>query len=186
MEDAEIVALYWARDEDAVGQTKTKYWAYLNRVAYNILSDLEDSQECVSDTLLAAWRSMPDNRPKNLRTYLGKITRQVSIDLYRRRNRMKRYASEYAISLEELGDSFTDGRTPEDELNARLLTETVNRFLRTLPDEARNTFIGRYYFFDSVKNVARYCGMSESKCKSMLYRTRQSLKVYLQKEGFDL
>ena len=186
MEDAEIVELYWARDEDAVGQTKTKYGAYLNRVAYNILFDLEDSQECVSDTLLAAWRSMPDNRPKNLRTYLGKITRQVSIDLYRRRNRMKRYASEYAISLEELGDSFTDGRTPEDELNARLLTETVNRFLRTLPDEARNTFIGRYYFFDSVKNVARYCGMSESKCKSMLYRTRQGLKVYLQKEGFDL
>ena len=186
MEDAEIVELYWARDEDAVGQTKTKYGAYLNRVAYNILADLEDSQECVSDTLLVAWRSMPDNRPKNLRTYLGKITRQVSIDLYRRRNRMKRYASEYAISLEELGDSFTDGRTPEDELNARLLTETVNRFLRTLPDEARNTFIGRYYFFDSVKNVARYCGMSESKCKSMLYRTRQSLKVYLQKEGFDL
>ena len=186
MEDAEIVELYWARDEDAITQTKTKYGAYLNRVAYNILSDLEDSQECVSDTLLAAWRSMPDNRPKNLRTYLGKITRQVSIDLYRRRNRMKRYASEYAISLEELGDSFTDGRTPEDELNARLLTETVNRFLRTLPDEARNTFIGRYYFFDSVKNVARYCGMSESKCKSILYRTRQSLKVYLQKEGFDL
>ena len=186
MEDAEIVELYWARDEDAVGQTKTKYGAYLNRVAYNILADLEDSQECVSDTLLAAWRSMPDNRPKNLRTYLGKITRQVSIDLYRRRNRMKRYASEYAISLEELGDSFTDGRTPEDELNARLLTETVNRFLRTLPDEARNTFIGRYYFFDSVKNVARYCGMSESKCKSILYRTRQRLKVYLQKEGFDL
>ena len=186
MEDAEIVALYWARNEDAITQTKAKYGAYLNRVAYNILFDLEDSQECVSDTLLAAWRSMPDNRPKNLRTYLGKITRQVSIDLYRRRNRMKRYASEYAISLEELGDSFTDGRTPEDELNARLLTETVNRFLRTLPDEARNTFIGRYYFFDSVKNVARYCGMSESKCKSLLYRTRQSLKAYLQKEGFDL
>ena len=181
MEDAEIVELYWARNEDAVSQTKTKYGAYLNRVAYNILSDLEDSQECVSDTLLAAWRSMPDNRPKNLRTYLGKITRQVSIDLYRRRNRMKRYASEYAISLEELGDSFTDGRTPEDELNARLLTETVNRFLRTLPDEARNTFIGRYYFFYSLQAVARYCGMSESKCKSLLYRTRQSLKSYLQR-----
>lgn len=186
MEDAEIVELYWARNEDAITQTKAKYGAYLNRVAYNILSDLEDSQECVSDTLLAAWRSMPDNRPKNLRTYLGKITRQVSIDLYRRRNRMKRYASEYAISLEELGDSFSDGKTPEDELDAKLLTEAVNRFLRSLPEDARNTFIGRYYFFDSVKNVARYCGMSESKCKSLLYRTRQSLKAYLQKEGFDL
>ena len=99
---------------------------------------------------------------------------------------MKRYASEYAISLEELGDSFSDGRTPETELEAKLLTETVNCFLRTLPDEACNAFIGRYYFFDSLKDVARYCGMSESKCKSLLYRTRQSLKAYLQKEGFDL
>ena len=186
MEDAEIVDLYWARNEDAIAETKTKYGAYLQKVAYNILSDLEDSQECVSDTLLAAWRSMPDNRPKVLRTYLSKITRQVSIDLFRRRSRIKRYASEYAVSLEELGDSFTDGRTPETDLEAKILTETVNCFLRTLPDEARNTFIGRYYFFDSVKNVARYCGISESKCKSLLYRTRQSLKSYLQREGFDL
>lgn len=186
MEDAEIVDLYWARNEDAIAETKTKYGAYLQKVAYNILSDLEDSQECVSDTLLAAWRSMPDNRPQVLRTYLGKITRQVSVDLFRRRSRMKRYASEYAISLEELGDSFTDGRTPETELDAKLLTEAINRFLKSLPDDARNTFLGRYYFFDPLKDVARYCGMSESKCKSMLYRTRQSLKAYLQKEGFDL
>ena len=186
MEDAEIVDLYWARNEDAIAETKTKYGAYLQKVAYNILSDLEDSHECVSDTLLAAWRSMPDNRPKNLRTYLSKITRQVSIDLFRRRSRMKRYASEYAVSLEELGDSFTDGRTPETELDGKLLAEAVNRFLWSLPDDARNTFIGRYYFFDSLKDVARYCGMSESKCKSMLYRTRQSLKAWLEKEGFDL
>ena len=185
MEDAEIVDLYWARNEDAIAQTKTKYGAYLHKVAYNILADLEDSQECVSDTYLAAWRSMPENRPMVLRTYLGKITRQVSIDLFRRRSRMKRYASEYAVSLEELGDSFTDGRTPETELDGKLLTDAVNRFLWSLPDDARNTFIGRYYFNDSLKDVARYCGMSESKCKSMLYRTRQSLKAYLQKEGFD-
>lgn len=186
MEDAEIVELYWARNEDAIAETKTKYGAYLQKVAYNILGDMEDSRECVSDTLLAAWRSMPDNRPQVLCTYLGKITRQVSIDLFRRRSRMKRYASEYAVSLEELGDSFTDGRTPETELDAKLLTEAINRFLRTLPEDARNTFIGRYYFFDPLKDVARYCGMSESKCKSMLYRTRQSLKAWLEKEGFDL
>ena len=186
MEDAEIVDLYWARNEDAIAQTKSKYGAYLKTVAHQILGDLEDSKECVNDTYLAAWRSMPDNRPKVLRTYLGKITRQVSIDLYRRRSRMKRYASEYAVSLEELGDSFTDGRTPEDELNARLLTNALNRCLRTLPEDARNTFIGRYYYFDSLQAVARYCGMSESKCKSMLYRTRQSLRAWLQKEGFEL
>ena len=186
MEDAEIVELYWARNEDAIAETKTKYGAYLQKVAYNILADIEDSQECVSDTLLAAWRSMPDNRPNVLRTYLGKITRQVSIDLFRRRSRMKRYASEYAVSLEELGDSFTDGRTAETELDGKLLAEAVNRFLRSLPEDARNIFIGRYYFFDPLKDVVRYCGMSESKCKSMLYRTRQSLKAWLEKEGFDL
>ena len=186
MEDTEIVDLYWARNEDAIAQTKVKYGAYLTKVAFNILADMEDSRECVSDTLLAAWRSMPDNRPKVLRTYLGKLTRQVSIDLYRRRKRMKRYASEYAVSLEELGDSFTDGKTPETELDGKLLAEAINRFLRSLPDDARSTFLGRYYFFDSLKEVARYCGMSESKCKSMLYRTRRSLKDYLQKEGFDL
>lgn len=186
MEDTEIVNLYWARNEDAIAQTTRKYGAYLDKVAYNILANLEDSQECVSDTYLAAWRSMPDNRPKNLRTYLGKIARQVSIDLYRKRNRIKRYASEYAVSLEELGDSFTDGRTPETEVDVKLLTDAVNRFLRTLPEDARNSFLGRYYFFDSLKEVARYCSMTESKCKSLLYRTRQSLKAWLQKEGFDL
>ena len=129
---------------------------------------------------------MPTNRPSNLATYLGKITRQISIDVFRMKHREKRYASEYAISLDELGDSFSDGRTPEQELDAKLLIETINRFLRTLPKDARNTFVGRYFFFDSLKEVAAYCGMSESRAKSMLYRTRQSLKAYLEKEGFDL
>lgn len=106
--------------------------------------------------------------------------------MFRKKNSTKRYASEYAVSLEELGDSFSDGTTPEQILDARKLDESINRFLRTLPDDARSTFIGRYYFFDSLKEVAGYCGMSEAKAKSMLYRTRQSLKAYLMKEGFDL
>ena len=105
---------------------------------------------------------------------------------FRRRNAAKRYASEYARSLDELGDSFSDGMTPELVLNAKLLDEAINRFVRELPEEAQNTFIGRYYFFDSLKDVAAYCGMTESKAKSLLYRTRQSLKAYLVKEGFEL
>ena len=129
---------------------------------------------------------MPTHRPDVLSTYLGKITRQLSIDVFRKKHSAKRYASEYAISLDELGDCFSDGNTPEKALDAKMLGEAINRFLRTLPDDARNTFIGRYYFFDSLKDVAAYCGMSESKAKSMLYRTRQSLKAYLVKEGFDL
>ena len=186
MKDDQIVNLYWDRNEEAIHQTQMKYGSYLAKVAYNILSDFEDSQECVNDTYLAAWNSMPTNRPGILATYLGKITRQISIDLFRKKKRLKRYASQYAISLEELGDSFTDGITPDQELDAKRLTDAINRFLRSLPDDARNTFIGRYYFFDPLKDVAAYCGMSESKAKSMLYRTRQGLKDYLIKEGFDL
>ena len=186
MHDEQIVALYWDRKEDAIRQTQQKYGAYLSKIAYNILSDFEDSEECVNDTYLKAWNSMPTHRPSVLSTYLGKIARQLSIDVFRKRNSVKRYASEYAFSLEELGDTFSDGTTPEKALDDKLLDEAINSFLCALSDDARNTFIGRYYFFDSLKDVAAYCGMSEAKAKSMLYRTRQNLKAYLVKEGFDL
>ena len=186
MQDEQIVALYWDRNEEAIFQTQQKYGAYLSKIAYNILSDFEDSKECVNDTYLKAWNSMPSHRPDVLSTYLGKISRQLSIDVFRKRNSLKRYASQYAISLEELSDSFSGGSTPEQTLDAKLLDEAINAFLRELPDEERNTFIGRYYFFDSLKDVAAYCGMSVSKAKSMLYRTRQKLKTYLVEEGFDL
>ncbi|MBR2009844.1 MAG: sigma-70 family RNA polymerase sigma factor [Oscillospiraceae bacterium] len=186
MTDEQIVTLYWDRNEDAIQQTKQKYEAYLSKIAYNILADFEDSGECVNDTYLKAWNSMPMHRPSVLSTYLGKIARQLSIDVFRKKNSTKRYASEYASSLNELSDSFSDNTTPEQLLDAKLLDEAINRFLRTLPDAERNTFIGRYYFFDSLKTVAAYCGMRESKAKSMLYRTRKNLKIYLVKEGFDL
>ena len=186
MKDEQIVNLYWDRNEDAIHQTQMKYGSYLAKIAYNILADYEDSQLCVNDTYFAAWNSMPTNRPSVLSTYLSKITRQITIDMFRKKNRLKRYASQYAISLEELGDSFSDATTPEQELEAKLLVDAINRFLRTLPNDSRNTFIGRYYFFDSLKEVAAYCGMSESNAKSMLYRTRHSLKAYLAKEGCDV
>ena len=155
-------------------------------MADNILANLEDSQECVSDTYLAAWNSMPTNRPNVLSTYLGKIIRQISIDVYRKKNRQKRYASQYAISLDELGDAFSDGSTPDEVLDAKLLDEAINRFVCALPNEAQKAFVGRYYFFDSLKDIAGYCGMKESKLKSLLYRTRQQLKEYLLKEGFHV
>ena len=186
MDDIRIIDLFLARNEQAIEETDRKYGRLCFGIANRILDKKEDSEECVNDTYLAAWNSMPANRPNVLSTYLSKITRQITIDLFRKKNRLKRYASEYAISLDELGDSFSDSTTPEQELDTKLLIEAINRFLRTLPNDDRNTFIGRYYFFDSLKEVAAYCGMSESKAKSMLYRTRQSLKAYLEKEGFDL
>lgn len=184
MEDQEIVALYWQRSEQAIRETAAKYETYLTKVARNVLSDAEDSRECVNDTYLAAWNSMPEHRPEILSTYLGKITRQLSIDRFRKRNSLKRRASEYALSLSELEDSFADSATPEQTLDARLLAEAVNAFLRSLPDRERNVFLGRYFFFDSVKEVAAYCALSEANAKSILFRTRQKLKAYLESEGF--
>ena len=186
MKDEEIVALYWQRSEDAIRETTTKYQAYLSKIAYNILRDLEESKECVNDTYLAAWNSMPDHRPSVLSTYLGKITRQIAIDVFRKKNSVKRYSSEYAFSLSEMEDSFADNDTPERAYDAKMLDAAINTFIRALPEDARRVFIGRYYFFDSVKKVAEYCGISETNAKSSLFRTRQKLKEYLLKEGFEL
>mgnify|MGYP003300513719 CR=1 FL=1 len=186
MKDQEIVGLYWDRNEDAIHRTQMKYGAYLSKVSYNILADLEDSKECVNDTYLAAWNSMPTNRPNNLGTYLGKITRQISIDVFRKKHREKRYASEFAISLDELGDTFSNGATPDQELDAKLLDDTINRFVCALPELTQRAFVGRYYFFDSLEDIASDCGSTEGKGKVLLFRTRQKLKLYLKKEGFEV
>lgn len=186
MEDEKIVSLYWQRSEDAIRETEEKYDRYLTKIAYNILSNHEDSRESVNDTYLAAWNSMPPHKPSVLSTYLAKITRRLSIDIFRHRNREKRKGSEYAISLSELGDCVSGGNTTEEIINVKLLADAIGIYLRTLPEEARTLFIGRYYFLDSLKEAAAYCGMTESKAKSLLHRTRLGLKEYLIKEGFDL
>lgn len=184
MEDGRIVALYFARDEQAIDQTQRKYGAYLHTIAYQILADLEDSQESVNDTYLAAWNSIPPHKPAVLSTYLGKLTRRISIDIFRRRNRLKRRDSEYAFSLSEMEDMISRDETPQQTLEAQLLGKCISDYLRSLPAESRNLFIGRYYYLDPLKEVARYCGMSEAKAKSLLYRIRCGLKDYLEKEGF--
>ena len=186
MDDEQIVSLYWLRNESAIRETEKKYDRYLTKIAYNILSDYEDSRESVNDTYLAAWSSMPPHRPSILSTYLSKLTRRISIDLLRYRNRDKRRESEYTLSLSELGDCVSGGNTTEEIINVKLLADAIGIYLRLQSEEARNAFIGRYYFLDSVKEVAAYCGMSESKCKTLLYRTRLGLKEYLRKEGFCL
>lgn len=184
MEDETIVSLYWDRDERAIGETQTKYDRYLTKIAYNILNNIDDSRESVNDTYLAAWDSMPPHRPNVLSAYLAKLTRRISIDRFRYRTRDKRMGSEYAISLSELGECVSGGNTTEELVNVKLLADAIGIFLRLQSEEARTAFLGRYYFLDSVKEVAAYCGMSESKCKSLLHRTRLGLKAYLEQEGF--
>lgn len=185
MHDSEIVALYFERNENAIGATSEKYGKYLFKIAYNITSSIEDSEESVNDTYLAAWRAMPPQKPSVLRAFLSKMTRRISIDRVRAKCRQKRFSSEYALSLDELSGVVSDD-TPDDTLDARLLGEAISAFLRTLSPDARNAFICRYYFFDSISDVAQTLDMSESKLKSLLHRTRVSLREYLTKEGFEV
>lgn len=186
MQDDRIVEMYWQRDEAAIRETEKKYGRYLLKIACNILYSVEDSQESVNDTYLKAWISMPPHRPSLLSTYLGKITRELSIDRFRSRHREKRRASEYAVSLSELEECVTDGDTTGQRVELHLLAEAINVYLRTLSPESRHTFVMRYYYLDSIKEIAGYMGMSQSKVKSMLHRTRTGLRTYLKQEGFDI
>ena len=184
MEDEKIIELYWQRQEQALTETEKKYAPYLKKIAWNILADLQDSEESVNDTYLAAWNAMPPQRPHVLSAFLGKITRRISIDRWRARHAEKRKPSEYALSLSELQDCISGESTPETELNVKLLGEAISRFLFSLPKETRTLFVARYYFLDPLKEAAKTCGMTVSRAKSLLYRTRCALREHLQKEGF--
>jgi len=185
MSDAAIVDLYWRRDETAIKETESRYGGYLSKIAYNILSDFEDSKECVNDTYLKAWNSMPSQKPNELSTYLGKITRQVSIDVYRKKNRKKRQ-SNLSTSLSEIEECIPGKSSPEQDAEAALLDELINGFLRELPSEKRTVFVCRYYFLDSMKDIAENHGISVANVKTILHRTRNALKKYLEKGGFSV
>lgn len=186
VEDEKIVELYWSREENAIAETDSKYGRYLFKIAYNVLANRQDCMESVNDTYLAAWDSMPPHKPSKLSLYLAKLTRRISIDLYRKNHRQKRTASEYALSLSELGENLADTHTVDEKLQLQQLGEALNRFLRSLPEQDRTLFICRYYFLDPIKNVAAICGLSESNAKTRLFRIRGCLRNFLREEGFEL
>lgn len=186
MEDERIVALYWQREESAIYETRKKYGRYLLRIARGILADARDGEESVNDTYLRAWDSMPPHRPSALPAYLGRITRQRAIDLLRSGGREKRRAARYAQSLDELGDCVSGGETAEDALDAKLLAAAVGDYLRALPARDRTLFVGRYFYMEPLRALAACHGVSESAAKSSLYRARQGLRAYLEKEGFPV
>ena len=184
MEDEQILDLYFARNERAIIETKQKYHHYLFRIAYHILENYEDCEESVSDTYLRAWNAIPPNRPERLSAWLGEITRRLAIDCYRRHTSQKRGSCEYALSLEELSDCVSGERSLEQEAECRQLGEAISRYLYGLPAEQRNMFLYRYYFCDSIRDIAGYVQGSEAKVKSSLYRTRKDLQKFLEKEGY--
>ena len=186
MEDFKIIELFFLRSENAISETERKYGRYLSKIAYNILFDFEDSKECVNDTYMKAWNSIPPKQPKVLSAFLGKITRHLAIDIFRRKHTEKRVNSEYTLSLSELDECIPDKFSAEKEFEQKELSESINRFLSSLSKENRDIFLCRYFYSDSIKEIAFFFGTSESKIKSTLFRSRNALKEHLEKEGFSL
>ena len=183
MEDREIVKLYLARSEQALAETQAKYGAYCYSIAYNILTDSQDAEECVSDTYLAAWNRIPPKEPDLLGAFLGRITRYLSIDRWRSRRSRKRGGGEIALALEELGECASQNETMEDLLQRKQAEEALNRFLATLPETERNVLLCRYWYMDSIGQIAGKTGFTASKVTSMLHRTRGKLRKFLEKEA---
>ena len=183
MEDSRLVDLYWARDEQAIDLTAKKYGRYCYRIAFNILSNNEDANESVNDTYMGAWKSMPPHRPSVLSAFLGKLTRRISLNKWRNQNRTKRGGGEVLLALDELSECIPSQQNPERELEMKELAQAINLYVGTLQPTERDIFVSRYWFLASIKEISLKYEYSESKTKSILFRTRKKLMNYLLKEG---
>jgi len=184
LEDRDIVALYWRRDEDAIAATAQKYGSYCRIIGYNILRDEQDAEECVNDTYARAWDSMPSNRPDHLAPYLGKLTRWIALDRLKWQNSQKRGGkNESSLSLEDIGELTLQGDSVQNELEYHELCMAINGFLQNLSATERQVFLARYWYMANIREIARQFHFHESKVKSMLMRTRSKLMNYLKEEG---
>ncbi len=181
MEDDKIIELYWARDEAAILETDMKYHPYCHTIAYRILNNEEDSEECVNDTWLRTWSRIPPERPSIFSAFLGKITRNLAIDRYRRAHAAKRAGNLETVDL-ELDDCI--GRSHIEEwMDDQAIAGTISVFLRGLDEFSRILFMRRYWYLESIADIALRYRVSESKVKSNLFRTRKALRAQLLKEG---
>ena len=185
MEDSEIVALYWARDEQAVAETDGKYGIFCRAMAQNLLGSPEDAEECVSDTWLEAWNSMPQERPALLRPWLGRVLRLNAIDRWRAAHRQKRFGGVETLVL-ELEDCVPAPSDPQRELEAAELAELVERWLSGLGREERRLFLRRYWNGEALNALAAEAGLSPALLAQRMRRLRLKLKAYLEKEGITL
>ena len=183
MGDNQIIKLYFDRSEQAIKETDTKYGGYCYSIAYNILSNQEDAEESVSDTYLSAWNAMPPRRPTALAAFLGKITRNNSIDRWRKHRAFKRGEGQIEIALEELSECVSGTESAEDAAIRKEVLASLNRFLGTLKGTERSVFLCRYWYLDSTEEIAEKSGFSVSKVKSMLLRIRRRLYTQLKAEG---
>jgi RNA polymerase sigma factor (sigma-70 family) len=186
LEDSKIVDLYWERSEAAIDETANKYSRYCHSISFNILHNTEDAEECVNDTYLRAWNAIPPNRPNCFSVFLGKITRNLSLDKYKKYTARKRGLGQTELTLSELDECIPIKSNVEQSIDEKDLVKILNSFLESLPKQKRIMFIQRYWYLMSIKAIAEDSNYSESKVKSTLFRTRNALKCILEKEGITL
>jgi len=186
MDDNKIIELYFKRNENAISATAEKYGGYCYSVAYNILQNKQDSDESVNDTYLGAWNSIPPHKPNNLSAYLAKLTRNISLNIWRKKNTDKRGNGEVPVALEELKECLPSQNLVDDEVQANELSIIIDAFLRKLPQEERVIFVRRYWYLEPVADIAKNMNLGLSKVKMTLHRTRIKLHKELQKGGYDI
>ncbi len=186
MEDSDIIELYWARSQQAIEESDRKYGPYCTAIARGILDRYEDAEECVNDTWFRAWNAMPPERPNILSAFFARLTRNLSLDRWRRLNAAKRGGSRVEVSLQELEDCLPDVRRPDEDLDARETAGVISAFLREQPELDRRLFVRRYFYMDSIPELASFFGLREKQVSARLYRIRQRLKLVLEKEGIPV
>ena len=184
MEDIRIIELYFERSEDAIKQTQEKYGRYCYSIAMNILDNTEDSEECVNDTMLGAWNSIPPKKPTHLSLFLGKITRNIALNRRERNTAKKRGGEGFDLVFEELSECIPDTDTAESE--DTLLKEAIESFLRSLPENKRYIFIRRYWYMDTIGEISKATRLTETNVKVTLSRLRASFRSFLEKEGINV
>lgn len=186
LDDSVIVSLYNQRNESAIHETDQKYGKLLHSTSFNIVANTLDAEECVSDTYLNIWNSIPPAIPKSLKAFALKIVRNISLNRLKHTQRKKRGNGEYQVALDEIEGTLSEGSGNFDFTDELALQDTMNRFLASLSEEQRAMFIGRYWYFDSITDISHSLGIGSSKVKMTLKRCRESLRTVLQKEGFSI
>lgn len=186
MKDAEIIHLYWERDERAITETQKAYGKYCYSIAYHILNSREDSDECVNDTWFRAWRAIPPKMPERLALFLGTITRNLSFDKWKMKNAGKRGNGAMEASLEELAECIPASSDTEEAVEAAELERLINDFLHTLPERECSVFLRRYWYVEEYGDIAKRYQMNLNTVKTSVFRTRNKLRIYLEKEGIRL
>ena len=182
MEDEKILALYEARSEAAIAETSRKYGSYCGAIAYNILMSYEDTDECVQDTWLKTWNAIPPEKPRRLKSFVGKITHNLAIDRYRKNARQNRCTLDEVLAelqVPELSD-------PVQSAEGKELSRAISDFLRAQPPEKRVLFVRRYWYVDSISEISWKTGMKEDRIRTELYRMRKKLRTCLEKEGYAI